>query len=72
MGRTAEYVRCPSAAVHHISVHGDDRSTPLRMSIVDRTAHPPPEWWTDTTGHGRGIKEETWTARGSWYASNVA
>lgn len=37
MGRTAEYVRCPSAAVHHTSVHGDDRSTPLRMSIVDRT-----------------------------------
>lgn len=62
--------------------HRQRCTTPASMETTDRhlctcrlligQIHPPPEWWTDTTGHGRGIKEETWTARGSWYASNVA
>ena len=46
-----------NGAPHHASME-TIRSTPLHMSIVDRTAHPPSEWWTDTTGHGRGSRKK--------------
>lgn len=59
MGRTAEYVRCPSAAVHH-TTHPwrrfDQHLCTCRLLIG--TAHPPPEWWMDTTGHGRGSRKK--------------
>lgn len=62
--RTRTWVARPSTCDAHRQrcttprIHGDDRSTPLHMSIVDRTAHPPSEWWTDTTGHGRGSRKK--------------